>query len=403
VRLSHWPLRDRTSIAGIGETRYWKAGGATSSEFELACEAVKRALADAGLSLADVDGLSVYSGERSEPTELAQALGLRQLRYVSLYPGGGNSACAVVHHAALAVAAGSADVVVCYRSICQGQFGRFGGARVGSGTARGPVGSSVGGRNAFSMPLGLMTAAQNYALEARRHMYEYGTRSEHFGMISVACYANAQRNPRAVMYGRPLTLEDHQRSRMIADPYHLFDCCQESDGACAVVVTTTERARDLRCKPVLIASAAEGLAPGDGGDRFRRPAELWTSAGLQGVARDLYARAGIGPEDIDVAQLYENFTGQVLMTIEDFQFCAKGEGGSFVEGGTLEWPKGKLPINTAGGNLAEAYIHGLSLVNEGVRQLRGESTSPVADAEHCLVVAGPSAPPSSALILRKWR
>jgi acetyl-CoA acetyltransferase len=190
---------------------------------------------------------------------------------------------------------------------------------------------------------------------------------------------------------------------MIADPYHLFDCCQESDGACAVVVTTTERARDLRRKPVLIAGAAEGLAPGDGGDRFRRPPELWTSAGLVGVARDLYARAGIGPAEIDVAQLYENFTGQVLMTLEDFQFCAKGEGGPFVEGGSLEWPKGKLPINTAGGNLAEAYIHGLSLVNEGVRQLRGESTSQVEGAEHCLVVAGPSAPPSSALILRRWR
>lgn len=396
-----WGLRDRTSIVGIGETRYWKAGGADRTEFELACEAVRRAVEDAGLSLADVDGLSVYSGERSEPTDVAQALGLGALRYVSLYPGGGNSACAVVHHAALAVAGGSADVVVCYRSICQGQFGRFGQARVGSGTARGPVGSTVGGRQAFTMPVGLMSAAQSYALEARRHMHEYGTTSEHFGMVSVACYAHAQRNPRAVMHGRPLSLEDHQRSRVIADPYRLFDCCQESDGACAVVVTTTERARDLRARPVLIAGAAEGLAPGDGGDRFRRPPELWTSAGLAGVARDLYARAGIGPSDIDVAQLYENFTGQVLMTIEDFEFCARGEGGPFVEGGTLEWPNGALPINTAGGNLAEAYIHGLSLVNEGVRQLRGESTAQVDGAQHCLVVAGPSAPPSSALILRR--
>jgi len=137
VHSSPWSLRDRTSIAGIGETEYWKAGGATRTEFELACDAVKRAVADAGLSLADVDGLTVYSGERSAPYELAQTLGLRDLRYVSLYPGGGNSACAVVHHAALAVAAGSAEVVVCYRSICQGQFGRFGSARVGSGTARG--------------------------------------------------------------------------------------------------------------------------------------------------------------------------------------------------------------------------------------------------------------------------
>jgi acetyl-CoA acetyltransferase len=399
--LHPWPLRDRTSIAGIGESPYWKAGGATRPEFELACEAVKRAVEDAGLSLSDVDGLCVYRSERSDPYEMAQALGLRDLRFVSLYPGGGNSACGVVHHAAIAVGAGSAQVVVCYRSICQGQFGRFGAARVGTGTARGPVGSTVGGRDAFTMPIGLMSPAQMYALEARRHMYEYGTRSEHFGMISVACYANAQRNPRAVMRGRTLTLEQHQSSRMIADPYRLFDCCQESDGACAVVVTSTERARDLRRRPVLIAGAAEGLPAGDGGDRFRRAPELWTSAGLAAVARDLYARAGVGPDDIDVAQLYENFTGQVLMAIEDFGFCKKGEGGAFVEGGTLEWPSGGLPINTAGGNLAEAYIHGLSLVNEGVRQMRGESTSQVDGAEHCLVVAGPSAPPSSALILRR--
>jgi acetyl-CoA acetyltransferase len=396
-----WPLRDRTSIVGIGETPYWKPGGATASEFELACRAVVRAVEDAGLSLADVDGLSVYSGERSHPSDVARALGLGDLRYVSLYPGGGNSACAVVHHAALAVAAGSADVVVCYRSICQGQFGRFGGARTGTGTARAAVGRAVGGRDAFTMPFGLMSAAHNYALEARRHMHEFGTRSEHFGMVSVACYAHAQRNPRAVMYGRPLTLEAHQRSRMIADPYRLYDCCQESDGACAVVVTTTERARDLRRRPVLIAGAAEGLPAGDGGDRFGRPRELWTSAGLAGIARDLYERAGIGPSEVDVAQLYENFTGQVLMAIEDLGFCKRGEGGPFVEGGTLEWPGGRLPINTAGGNLAEAYLHGLSLVNEAVRQLRGESTSQVEGAEHCLVAAGPSAPPSSALILRR--
>lgn len=396
-----WPLRDRTSIAGIGESEYTKAGRAAKTEFHLACDAIRRAVDDAGLALSDVDGLSVYSGERSDPTHIAQTLGLSDLRFVSLYPGGGNAACAIVHHAALAVGSGSANVVVAYRSINQGQYGRFGRARVGAGTSRGAVGSTVGGREAFTMPMGLMSAAQSYALEAQRHMHEYGTTIDHLGAVSVACYANAQRNPRAVMYGRPLTMEDHHNARLIADPYRLFDCCQESDGACAVVVTSTERARSLRHRPVRIAAAGEGLAPGDGGDRFRRPKELWTSAGFRGIATDLYERAGIGPADIQVAQLYENFTGQVLMTIEDFGFCGPGESGPFVEGGTLDWPNGALPINTAGGNLAEAYIHGLSLVNEGVRQLRGDSTSQVEDAEHCLVVAGPSAPPSSALILRR--
>src|SRR5262249_29659116 len=246
----------------------------------------------------------------------------------------------------------------CYRSICQGQFGRFGAARVGTGTARGPVGSTVGGRDAFTMPVGLMSPAQMYALEARRHMYEFGTRSEHFGMISVTCYANAQRNPRAVMHGRPLSLEDHQASRIIADPYRLFDCCQESDGACAVVVTSSERAVDLPHPRVLITAGAQGMVHGDGSGRQSRPAELWTSAGMTSIARRLYDAAGIGPSDIDVAQVYENFTGQVVMALEDFGFCDRGEGGPFVGSGAIDWPAGDLPINTSGGNLAEGYIHG---------------------------------------------
>jgi acetyl-CoA acetyltransferase len=231
----------------------------------------------------------------------------------------------------------------------------------------------------------------------------YGTKSEHFGAIAVASYQHAQRNPRAVMYGRPLTLEAHQQSRMIADPYRLFDCCQESDGACAFVIVSTERAQSLRHAPVLIAGSAMGMGAGDGPDRSARPHHLWTEAGLTGVASTVFERAGIGPEDVDVAQFYENFTGQVLMALEDFGFCPRGEGGPFVEDGTLEWPNGRLPTNTSGGNLAEAYIHGLSLVLEGVRQLRGQSTAQVEGAEHCLVVAGPSAPPSSAAILRRLR
>jgi acetyl-CoA acetyltransferase len=240
-----------------------------------------------------------------------------------------------------------------------------------------------------------------YALDARRHMHEFGTTSAQFGAVAVAAYANAQRNPRAVMHGRPLTIEQHQASRLIADPYHLFDCCQESDGACAVVVTSTERAASLRHPGVQIAAGAQGMERGDGSARQSRPASLWTSAGMTSVARQLYHDAGLGPEDIDVAQMYENFTGQVVMALEDFGFCARGEGGPFVESGAVDWPDGRLPINTSGGNLAEGYIHGLSLVIEGVRQLRGTSTSQVDGAAHCLVASGPSAPPSSALVLSR--
>jgi acetyl-CoA acetyltransferase len=395
-----WTLRDRTAIIGIGETEYLKRGGTTRSEMELACEAIARAVADSGLTLDDVDGLCAYNSDRCTPVEVAEALNL-QLRFANLYPGGGNAATGVVQNAAIAVGAECARVVVCYRSICQGQHLRYGQARAGYGSQSGAMQAYAAGSQAFTAPFGLMTPAQMYALDARRHMHLYGTTSEQLGLVAVHCYANAQRNPRAVMYGRPLTLAQHQAARMIADPYRLYDCCQESDGACAVVVSSREQARDASAPAVLIAGAAQGIARGDGIYRAGRDEEFWTSAGMAELARDVYEAAGVGPEDIDVIQVYENFTGQVIMALEDFGFCARGEGGPYVQSGAIAWPDGQTPLNTSGGNLAEAYIHGLSLVIEGVRQLRGQSTSQVASAEHCLVTSGPTAPPSSALILRR--
>ncbi|HXC41217.1 MAG TPA: hypothetical protein VN667_19955 [Burkholderiales bacterium] len=396
-------MRDKTAIAGIGETAYTKRGGMAQSEMECACEAIIKAVDDAGLKLSDVDGLCAYSGERSALQDVAQTLGLGDLTFANLYPGGGNSAAGVVGNAAMAVGTGTAQAVVAYRSICQGQHPRFGQARSGSGVAAANLSGFADGPRAFTQPFGQMSPAQMYAMDAQRHMHVYGTTSEQLGRIALASYANAQRNPRAVMYGRPLTMEAYLAARMIADPYRLYDCCLESDGACAVLVTTTERARNLRRQPVLIAGAAQGMEKGDGPDKMRRPEHLWTSAGMTRVAKDVYARAGITPKEVQVAQFYENFTGQVLMAIEDFGFCGRGEGGAFVASGAIDWPNGRLPINTAGGNLAEAYIHGLSLVLEGVKQMRGTSTSQVKDAEHCLVAAGPTAPPSSALILRRFR
>jgi acetyl-CoA acetyltransferase len=393
-------MRDRTAIAGIGETEYTRRGGATRSEMALACAAIQRAVADAGLTLDDVDGLVAYNSDRCTIVEVAQALNL-QLRFSNIYPGGGNATTGVVQNAAMAVATGTARVVVCYRAICQGQHLRYGQARSGYGAHSGAVQAYASSSQAFTAPFGLMAPAQFYALDTRRHMHLYGTTSEQMGLLSVCCYANAQRNPRAVMYGRPLTLEQHQASRMISDPYRLFDCCQESDGACAVVVTSREQASDAPAAPALVAGAAQGMAHGDGVYRAGRPEELWTSAGMIDVARETYAAAGVSPDEIDVVQIYENFTGQVIMALEDFGFCKRGEGGPYVESRAINWPDGRTPLNTSGGNLAEAYIHGLSLVVEGVRQIRGQSTAQVQGAEHCLVVSGPAAPPSSALILRR--
>ena len=385
-------MKDKTAIVGIGQTEFTRWGQTTrASEFQLALEACIAACADAGIEVKDVDGFVAYSIDRNGPMQVARALGVRQVRFANLYPGGGNSVAGIVHNAAMAVFSGTADAVLCYRSICQGQFGRL-----GKSTAAG----SFAGYAAFTGPAGVTNPAQYYAMQIRRYMEEYGVTSRQLAAVALASYKHAQRNPRATMYGRPITIEDHQASRLVADPYHLYDCCQESDGACAVLVTRAARATNCRHRPVYIVSAAQGgsgFDPVIGGLLYGQ----WNTAGFVDTARDLYTRAEMGPKDIDVAQFYENFTGQTLMAIEDFGFAPRGEGGKWIEGGRIEWPDGELPINTSGGNLAEAYIHGLELMLEGVRQMRGDSTCQVKDAETCLVVSGPSAPPSSAMILRR--
>jgi acetyl-CoA acetyltransferase len=232
-------------------------------------------------------------------------------------------------------------------------------------------------------------------------MHLYGTTSEQLGRIAVTFREHAGRNPRAVMGGRPMTLADHQASPMIADPHRLFDCCLESDGACAVVVTTAERARDLAKRPVEILASEQGAPRGYAFGPFTNANvldELYATGGCEELAGRLFGKAGLRPGDVDVAQIYDHFTGCVLMQIEDFGFCGRGEGGPFVESGALAWPGGSLPTNTHGGSLSEAYIHGLNHVVEGVRSLRAESTSPVEGAEVCLVTSG-ACVPSSALLL----
>jgi acetyl-CoA acetyltransferase len=255
----------------------------------------------------------------------------------------------------------------------------------------------------FAMPFGLLMAAAAYALPTRRHMHLYGTTSEQLGHIAVTFREHASRNPRAVMGGRPMTLADHQASPMIADPHRLFDCCLESDGACAVVVTTAERARDLAKRPVEILASEQGAPKGYAFGHFTNaniPDALYATGGGEEMACRLFGKAGVGPSDVDVAQIYDHFTGCVLLQLEDYGFCKRGEGGPFVESGALKVDGGSLPTNTHGGSLSEAYIHGLNHVVEGVRALRGDSTSPVEGAEVCLVTSA-ACVPSSALVLGK--
>jgi acetyl-CoA acetyltransferase len=396
-------LRDRICIAGVGETEYRPWGGiADRSEFQLACEAVLAACADAGLSPRDLDGFASYANDRNDAPRLAAALGCPELRFSGMvWDGGGGGVCAAVAHAAAAIHAGSASAVAVVRALCQGEYGRFG--RVGGRTQARPTAGAAPPGFAWGLPYGLLSPAAMYALMARRHMHEFGTTHRQMGHVAVAARAHANRNPRAIMFGRTLTLEEHAAARPIADPYRLYDCCLESDGACAVVLVAAERARDLRRPPVRILAAAEGGEGTWGASLYTHaaPSPAYPSANAAPVARRLWAMAGCDPEDVDVVQLYENFTGMVLMALEDYGFCPRGEGGRFVEDGKLAWPHGNLPLNTAGGNLSEAYVHGLNLVVEGVRQMRGESTCQVEGAELCLVAGGPGVAPTSALLLRR--
>lgn len=384
------------SIVGIGESEYHSWGGAEKSEFGLACEAILEAVADAGLDIEDIDGFSTYMSQRVTPDALATSLGIPVLRFGSLGWGGGNSTAFPVMSAAQAVHAGAAEYVVAFRSIAQGEHGRYGQPGIYQTENSEPDMNRVGGEEAHVQPYGLEVPPQMLALRAQRYMYEYDVPEEHLGHVALSGRYHANRNPRAVMYDRELTMDDYLNARMISDPYRLYDCCLEVDGACAVVVTTTDNARELDQPPVEIAAATQAAYPHWGrGMSNGMPIEDYTTGQTQELAERLYGQLGIGPEDIDVAQIYDHFSGQVLQGVEDFGFAPRGEAGQLFAAGETRGPDGDIPINTAGGNLSEAYIQGFELVAEAARQVRGTSTTQVEDVEHSLVLG----PPGTRLIM----
>lgn len=383
---SYEGLRDKAAVVGIGETEYSKRSGKT--ELALACEAIRAAVKDAGLTVGDIDGLVRFDMDAVDEVALTSHLGLKNLGWMSHTGYGGTGGNAVVVHAAAAIAAGLANVVVCYRSLNERSGVRYGQASTW-------VSDEVAGFQAFQMPWGMLTPAHMFGQFARRHMLEYGTTSEQFGQVAVALRRHGSMNERAMMR-KPITLEDHQASRMIADPLHLLDCCIESDGGCAVIVAAADRARDLRRPPAWIMGAAQGSGTRAQGIVFRDdlavPESVYT-------ARDVYRSAGVGPSDIDAVMIYDHFTPFVIFSLEAYGFCERGQGGAFVEGGRIEFD-GELPVNTHGGNHSEAYIHGLPHVIEAVRQLRGDSSAQVSDAELILSCSS-VAQLSAAVILRK--
>ncbi|MDI9977968.1 lipid-transfer protein [Rhodococcus sp. IEGM 1307] len=384
-------LSGKAAIAGIGATDFSKNSG--RSELRLAAEAVTAALDDAGLTPADVDGLTSFTMDTNTEAAVARSVGIPDLKFFSRIHYGGGAACATVQQAAMAVATGVADVVVAYRAFNERSGMRFG--QVNSGLVQ-QVNSS-GTDNAFSYPHGLSTPAAFVAMVAQRYMHEYGATSEDFGRVAVTDRKHAATNPNAFFYGKPITLEDHQNSRFIAEPLHLLDCCQESDGGIAIVVTSPERAKDLKQKPAVIAAAAQG----SGSDQYimtsyYRP-ELAGLPEMELVGRQLWDQAGLGPQDMDLAVLYDHFTPYVLMQLEELGFCGRGEAKDFIADGAIDLD-GSLPLNTHGGQLGEAYIHGMNGIAEGVRQIRGTSVNQVSGVQNVLVTAGTGVP-TSGLVL----
>jgi len=383
-----YKLRDKYAIVGIGNTDYTKASGRTVRS--LATEACLKAIADAGLEVADVDGIVSFNFNDSAPAiGVATEMGIENAGYAVDYAAGGNGANLITLAACAAIEAGLAETVVCFRAM-NGRSGfRLGGGRD----------MSAYGVTQYTAPLGWITYPQAMAMWARRHMVDYGTSPEHWAEIATTFRDNATRNPRA-MQRTPMSKDDYFNSRAIVDPFRMYDICLESDGACAVVITSAERARDLPHRPVYIMGGAYGGGPTQGDDLF--DAIRWPSHShncFKYLADDLWGSAGIGPQDVDVAQIYDCFTYSVLMALEGLGFCEEGEGGPFVMDGRIR-KDGALPLNTAGGLLSEAYIHGFNHVLEAVEQLRGDAGArQIEGAEICLTTAG-AMTCGSAMILR---
>jgi acetyl-CoA acetyltransferase len=367
-----------TAIVGIGQTEFSKDSG--RSELQLAAEAVVGALTDAGLRSADLDGMVTFTQDSNDEQALARAVGIPEVRWTARTPGGGAGASATVQLASAAVEAGMADAVVVYRA-----FNERSGRRFGQPLPTAPPSMS------WTLPYGLDTPAKMYALWFQRYMHRYGVTNEDLGRYTVVARKHAATNPNAWFYERPITLEDHQASRWIVEPIlRKLDCCQESDGGVALIVTSMERARDLRQEPVRVAAASQSHLV-DGEIMFNyHHADLAGFPEARSLAAQLWKAAGITSDDVDVAMVYENFSPVVLLQLEAFGFCGPGEASDFIAEGNIE-VGGKLPVNTHGGLLGEAYIHGVNNLLEGVRQIRGTAVNQVAGAEHVLVAAGRSA------------
>jgi len=374
----------RVAVAGVG-LRQYKRAQAPLPERGVLVRAIVDACEDAGFDPADVDGFVAYGDDKNEPVRLMSDLGTKELCWSSqVWGGGGGGIAAAFGNAAAAIASGQANAVIVFRTLVQNVSGRLSGAVMAHHL------------NDHLLGAGLISPAQPCALRAQR-MFEH-----HKVPLSVteelvrASYYHGARNPHAVSYGKELDLDAYRTARWIAEPFRLFDCSRENDGAGALLLVSAERARDLKKKPVHLVGVAQGAGKG-WGDLLENDDD-YASAGFASVARRLWAQTGLTPADIDCAQLYENFSAQGIASLIDHGFCTYENVAEFVRFENLIAPNGKLPINTAGGNFAEGFIHGIGMAVEAVRQLRGESANPVPGARTCLLAGGPGAPTVSSAI-----
>lgn len=403
-------IRDKAAIVGVGATPYYKRGQSyPQSEFSMACTAILAALDDAGLTIKDLDGFSIYSNS-CDPAAVAAELGVPEVRWATTLTSGGGGCAGALGVAASAIDGGMATTIVTLMTLQQLNK-RLGGSAIGgmlayataSESASPYGGSGIQPAAAFTANNGLLSPGHSFALLAQRHMHLYGTKREHFAEVCISQRDNAIKRPTAIRT-EPLTLDDYFNARMISDPLCLFDYTMESDGAVAVVTVAADRAKDLKQPPVYILSSAHG-GTGRWGPAlfkyFQIPEDEFPSSGHRPVAKRLYELGGVTPADVDVALLYDHFSPMVIMQLEDYGFCPIGEGGAFVADGNIRYGTGTIPVNTHGGNLSEAYIIGMTHVREAVEQLRGTAVNQVEGAEIALVTGGPASLPVSGTLLRK--
>jgi acetyl-CoA acetyltransferase len=382
-------LRGRVAVVGLGESEYFRFGKSPHPEFKLVLQAVLAACSDAGIDPTDIDGFASFGEDRNDAVRLATALGVKRMRSTTMQWGGGGGGCAAaVANGAAAINAGLAQCVVVYRGLAQGQFGRFGQAAPKT---------TVSGDMAYQMPYGVMAPPQKFALRVQRFMHEHNVGRPALRAIALASNRHAQANPRAVMHGKPLTDDAYDASRWIVEPFRLFDCCMENDGAGAIILVAAEKARNFARPPVYVLGAASGAEWRAGASPHNAP--LYGSANYHSVAKDLYEMARVQPADVGSVQAYENFTGGVAMSLCEHGFFPPEDANDFLTLENLSAPSGALPLNTSGGNLGECYLQGFELVIEAARQVRGESTSQATNKDVALVIGGPMVSPASSLLL----